>query len=165
MIPTTDAIYTEGRMYMTKKLLLSSIPHTWLFALRLTNPATNSYGYATISNKQKILYGFQTNFVVNIAHSNLKCDKYAWVNDIAEGFALIFQNTNVDLSTQTLDKDSGLGFSGLANSVAIKFDFHIELDSTTPYLTHPGQPYVSVNVANPLTSDYSTAVCKKYLSK
>ena len=158
MIPTTDSIYTEGRMYMTKKILLSSIPHTWLYALRLTNPNTNSFGYATILNKQKILYGFETNFSLNIAHANLKWNKYAWMNDIAEGFALIFQDANVDLSTLTLDKDNGLGFSGLTNSVAVKFDFHIDLNSTFPYLTHPGQPYVSVHVSNPLTSDYSSVI-------
>ena len=130
-------------------------------ALRLTNPVQNSYGYATITQKQKIIYGFESEFTFNIMDPKLKWDKYTWINDIAHGFSLILQNQNVDLDTLGLDKDKGLGYAGLSDSIAIEFDFYIELDATDPWKTHPGKPHLSVQFSNPLSEDhqYSLGFC------
>jgi hypothetical protein len=72
MIPTSDAFYREGRHYMTKEIKKDGIPRTCLHCLRLTNPQMGSFGYATITEKQCILYGFETTFALNIAHAHLK---------------------------------------------------------------------------------------------
>ena len=72
MLPTTSAYYKEGRHYETKKVDTSTSERTCLHALRLTNPNMDSFGYATITEKQCILYGFETTFTMNIAHANLK---------------------------------------------------------------------------------------------
>lgn len=152
-IPTTDEFYKEGKHYETSKVSLKNVPSTCLHTLRLTKPEKSSYGYATVTEKQWILYGFETTFTLNIANAHLKWDKYVWINDIAHGIALVFQNQNVDLDTLSLDKDRGLGYGGLNDAVAVEFDFHITLDTEDPWKTHPGQPHLSVQYSNPLSPD------------
>ena len=65
----------------------------------------------------------------------------------------MLHNSAVDLNTLTLDKDKSMGYAGLNNSIAIEFDFNIDLDSDSPHLTDPGQPHLSVQYSNPLSAD------------
>lgn len=62
-----------------------------------------------------------------------------------------------------MTKDEQLGLEGLTDSVAIQFDFHVTLDDTAPYLTDPGQPYVSVQYSNPLTSSVTKSLGMAWL--
>ena len=154
MIPTNDALFSDGKHYETRKILYTDIRTITMHALRLTNPTINSYGYATITEKQSMIYGFETSFSFNIMDPHLKCDKYTCINDISHGFAFVLQNQNVDLDTLGLQKDEGLGYAGLNNAIAIEFDFHITLDVKDPWKTHPGQPHLSIQYSNPLSSKH-----------
>lgn len=69
---TDDSFFKDGEHYATQKIVKSEEPKTCLHALRLTNAAMNSYGYATITEKQCILYGFDTTFTVNLFGSHLQ---------------------------------------------------------------------------------------------
>lgn len=75
-VSVNDAFFLEGKHYETQKILYSDLQNVSFSALRLTNPTTNSHGYATITEKQSVIYGFDTEFTFNIMDPYLKCDKY-----------------------------------------------------------------------------------------
>lgn len=58
------------------------------------------------------------------------------------------------MNTLGLDKDNSLGYGGLNDAIAIEFDFHVTLDTTDPWKTHPGQPHISIQYSNPLSPEH-----------
>jgi hypothetical protein len=87
--------------------------------LRLTDNAPDQTGAVWLSHKQRVTLGWSLEFTFRMWDRSLPCDVCQPAG--AEGFAFVIQNS--DMGVKALGRgSSGLGYSGIENSVAVEFD-------------------------------------------
>jgi hypothetical protein len=112
------------------------------YALRLTNAATNSVGQVTYKIKQLVIFGFETDFSVQMLHPSIICESTICVEKYNEGFAFMIHNHGDSVHqfvSATDSKMEGLGYAGLPGGLVVEFDFGWSLN-----LNDPSYPHVSV---------------------
>jgi hypothetical protein len=83
--------------------------------LRLTADQDNQTGAAWLSSKQSVQDGFEATFQWQIARSDPAVG--------GDGFAFVIHNADVPFPDLALGTGgSGIGYSGIANSLAVEFD-------------------------------------------
>ena len=107
-------------------------------AIRLTSSGPRQAGALWYRRKQNVAEGFETYFTFRISNPSQKCMRMDDVNTYcrsrgADGFAFVIQNSN----PYALGADgSALGYSGIANGLAVEFDTFYNYDRLDHYENH-----------------------------
>ena len=124
---------------------------TCVYGLRLTPAVTSKFGAAFWSQKQKVIYGFDTTFHFRVLHQSRLCalqfspNAERWCYDRGgRGFAFVIQNEGSPGVGGTGDTIGykisaqgrvNLGYS-FARNLAIEFDYYLDDDSNDPTWNH-----------------------------
>eukprot|EP00604_Paraphysomonas_vestita_P000269 CAMPEP_0174826522 /NCGR_PEP_ID=MMETSP1107-20130205/44161_1 /TAXON_ID=36770 /ORGANISM="Paraphysomonas vestita, Strain GFlagA" /LENGTH=407 /DNA_ID=CAMNT_0016059855 /DNA_START=1485 /DNA_END=2705 /DNA_ORIENTATION=- len=107
-------------------------------SLRLTPSAARESGSVWYRRKVNVREGFDTTFSFQISNPSMKCDRLDDVNTYcrsrgADGIAFVIQNSS---SVALGEAGSGIGYSGIFNSLAIELDTYYNYDQMDYYENH-----------------------------